>query len=45
VEEGVLLQPDVDERRLEVVLKVLDASLEDAADKALVLGMLDLELL
>ena len=41
VQKGVLLQADIDERRLEVVLEVLHASLEDAADEPLVLGMFD----
>ena len=45
VEKRVLLEPDVDERGLQVVLQVLHASLEDAADKPFLLGMLDHELL
>ena len=45
VEEGVLLESDVDEGGLQVVLQVLDAALEDAADEPLVLGVLDHELL
>ena len=45
MEEGVLLQSDVDERGLQVVFEVLDAALEDAADEAFLLRMLDHELL
>ena len=45
VEKRVLLQPDVDERRLQIVLQVLHASLEDAPDQPLLLRMLDHELL
>ena len=41
VEERVLLEADVDEGGLEVVLEVLDASAEDAAHEALLVGMLD----
>ena len=41
VEEGVLLEADVDERGLQVVLQVLDAPLEDAAHQAFVLRVLD----
>ena len=41
VEEGVLLEADVDEGGLEVVLEVLDASAEDAAHEALLVGVLD----
>ena len=45
VEEGVLAEADVDEGGLEVVFEVLDAALEDGADEALRVGVLDLEVL
>ena len=41
VQKGVLLQADIDERRLEVVLEVLHAALENAADQPLDFGMFD----
>jgi hypothetical protein len=41
VEEGVLVEADVDEHRLEAGLDVLDAALEDAADDVLVALALD----
>ncbi len=44
VEEGVLLEADVDEGRLEAVFEVADLALEDAAHQPLVLGPLDGEL-
>ena len=45
MQKRVFLHADVDERRLEIVLKVLNASFEDGADHALLRGMLDLEFL
>ena len=45
MEKRVLLEPDVDERRLKIVLQILHAALEDASDKPLLLTVLDHELL
>ena len=45
MQKCVLGKTDVDERRLQVILQVLDASLEDAADETLLLRMFDHELL
>ena len=45
MQERVLLEPNVDERRLEIVLEVLDAPLEYAPHEALGLRVLDHELL
>ena len=45
MKESVLLETDVDERRLQVVLKVLNAPLEHASDQALFFRMLHHELL
>jgi len=45
VEEGVLLEADVDERGLEAGVDVLDAALVDVADQRLVAGALDVEIL
>jgi hypothetical protein len=43
VEEGVLFEADVDERRLQARVDVLDAALVDVADQRLVAGALDVE--
>ena len=45
MEKRVFLQADVDEGRLKVVLKILHTPLEHGVDEALLLGMLDHELL
>ena len=45
MQEGVLLEPDVDEGGLKIVLEILHATLEDAADEPFLLGVLDHELL
>ena len=45
VQKRVLLEADVDERRLEIVLEVLDAPLEYAPDEPLGLWVLDHEFL
>ena len=45
MEERILLQPDVDERRLQVVLQILDPPLEDAPHESLLHRVLHLELL
>ena len=42
--EGVFLQPDIDECRLQAVFQVLDLALEDAADDMLLGRALDVEL-